>query len=143
MSYVITRTYNNGYRCGCCYQSWDRDPIWENDREVALAHVPTTYEGDPDLERIEVRDGSSGEVIAWAQAEWPKGFGKSESYQATHWTGHRPDVGDFEFFQGPPGMTWEQLLADLQEKDRAKRKAEAERKLKEATEELERLGLPE
>jgi len=143
MSFQVTETHNNGYRCGCCHWSDDRAPKWYESREEALEQVPRTMPGETEwggLESIEVIDGSTGETIAEGRLSWPIGYGKSANYQATRWYGWI-DPGDdqplihFEDFKGP-GETWEDSINILKEKHRALKEREAQRKLEEAQREL-------
>ena len=39
MAYVVERELGNGYRCGCCFRSWD-DTDWYDDLADALELVP-------------------------------------------------------------------------------------------------------
>lgn len=143
MSFQVIETHNNGYRCGCCHQSWDHDPEWFDSREEALEKIPRTMPVETEwggLERIEVIDGSTGETIAEGRLEWPFGYGKSANYQASHWYGWIEPEEDqpriyFEDFKGP-GETWEASVDILKENHRALKEREAQRKLEEAQREL-------
>jgi hypothetical protein len=71
MAYVVTRSASNGYRCVCCKHTTE-DVEWLEDRESALAQVPRTHSSSSfyELLSVEVRDGSTGEVIAFAELEY-------------------------------------------------------------------------
>ena len=97
MSYQVTKSYFNGYRCSCCTSTWDRSPKWTDDLAKALAEVPTEMpeqDSDGGLKSVEVTDGSTGQVIARGEVSWPN-WGRSSLYSYTHWWGYTPE-GSFE-----------------------------------------------
>jgi len=143
MSYCVTKEHSNGYRCGCCVSYWT-DTEWYDDLEEALEEVPTTHCGNSDYEltEVEVKDGVSGEVIAWGRVSWSQGYWQYSGYDYTRWRGHRPDTGDFEHITGKgdvEGKTWDELMRGMAE-TKAKREMEAaQRKLEAAQKEMDKL----
>lgn len=113
MSYIVKRDLNNGYRCGCCKYSWDDVEVVDT-LEEALAFVPVENDGKGDsvLDEVEVTDGADGEMIAWGRMSRPY-LGRSYDYQATRWTGYRPDTGSFE---SCTKEEWEDTLNGLKRK---------------------------
>lgn len=113
MSFLVKKTFNNGYRC-CCHTTWEKES-WIDDRNEALAEVPRelyrTKNGDIELEEIEVIDGPLGRVIACGRLEWPawKGY----KYSVSYWHGFDDD-GPFEsVIGGNPGESWTALIGRL------------------------------
>ena len=99
MSYVINKTYNNGYLCQCCRRTYDVESEWIHDRQKALDQFSTTVTdlAGNDLERMTITDGSTGEVIAEGEFD-QMGRGKF-----TRWFGHKDGV-PFDHINGPKGM---------------------------------------
>jgi len=109
VAFHVETTRNNGYRCSCCRRTWT-DDAWFEDRAEALAEVPKTCPvGEYELEKIEVRDGASGEVIASAKLTWAGG--RSERYQYQRWAGFIDGVLFEEIKGGQPGESWSDTTA--------------------------------
>jgi len=148
MAYLIKTTWNNGYRCGCCYSSWEGDDVWEEDLEKALSRIPSERPDstdilDFDIEKISVTDGSTGKEIACASLSYPTGFGKSAAYSFSCWSGFTPS-GPFEVVYEREGKTvvpkaWADVLKEMAEKKRQAEIAEAEKQKAEAEKKLSQL----
>lgn len=141
--YVVTKDMTNGYRCSCCSSSWD-DTDWYDTLEEALDELPVEplSTGDIEMTEVEIKDGSTGEVVAWGKMHWSSGYGKYSGYKFTCWTGYRPDTGEFERItdkQGKviEGKTWKQILAELGIEKAQKDFDEATKKVEEAQKALE------
>ena len=148
MAYLIEVTYSNGYRCGCCSRDWEYEEEAET-LEEALVFVPTElvdgaplqFNGDMEVTEVEVKDKSSGEVIAWARASWSQGYGRGSGYSYTKWSGYRPDLeGGFEvIYDGGRkkiDRSWEEVLEEMKEKRRREAEAKAQRDLEDAQKRL-------
>mgnify|MGYP001122453472 CR=1 FL=1 len=143
MAYQVTVHYSNGYRCSCCERSWESSE-WYDELEEALEQVPVEmidgeplpFNGDVEVTKVEVKDGTTGEDIAWASAWWSRGFGKYSAYNYTCWSGYRPDIEGFEVVYDRGGkkvdMTWKQLREHLAEEQRKKELEKAQRDLADA-----------
>ena len=143
MFYVKT-TRNNGYRCGCCIQTWTNTEKYE-DREGALAQFPLTIQDEEfnEIEAMEIEDGSTGETIAWGRIEDTSGHYAYSCYTYMRWVGFHPDHGDVEHIKGngdPTGKTWEECVAEVKAKGDKEKRRKAEAKLKEAQATLSALG---
>jgi len=139
MSYILTKTTANGYRCSCCTDNWE-DTEWYDTLEEALAEIPTTSipcTADFETTAIEIKNGATGEVVAWAKMEWSTGFGKYSGSDFTRWHGETDPITSFEIIHNKQGVaitnkTWEQCLDEL-------RREYGERKLKEYKQEVARM----
>lgn len=153
MAYQITTDTANGYRCSCCMSSWDHSE-WANTLEEALEQVPTElidgmphqFNGDLEIRSVSVIDGSTGEEIAWARADWSSGYGKYSGYNYTRWHGYRPDIGSFETCYNRDHKkldeSWAEIKARLDESQRQKELAKAEKDLADAQARIAKLGSP-
>ena len=137
MSYSVTTTRNNGYRCGCCHRSWDSTD-WIEDRAEALEQVPTGY-GDPELESVEVRDGATGEIIAEGSLE--HAGGRAEAYSFSRWYGHVDGVKFESTEGGEPGETWAQILERIEVRRREREIAKATAEIEASQKRLAALGV--
>ncbi len=100
----------------------------------------TDSKDGPPPKKVEVKDGSTGEDIAWAYASWSTGYGRYSGYSYTHWHGWRDDVGGkFEaVYSGRKKLdkTWDEVTAELKEKQRQEELAKAQRDLEDAQKRL-------
>ena len=113
MSFLVKKAFYNDYRC-CCYSSWYDDEEWLVSKEEALAQVPKSLPSSC-LEFIQVVDGSTGEVIAEANLDWPK-LGRSYYYRYSRWFGHIEGVYFEEITSGDVVISdrdWSQILEEL------------------------------
>lgn len=136
MAYHVEKTFNNGYRC-CCHRTWESDE-WLEDRAAALAEVPREHKhSDGELEKIEVRDGTTGEVIAQGQLEWCGGRGYM--YNHYRWSGYIDDEPFEDIHGAKPGETWVMLASRVRKEIAEAKLKEAEAKLKAAEQEADYL----
>ena len=141
MSYCVTKKYSNGYRCSCCTSEWS-DTDWWDDLKDALEEVPTeplsTWASE--LLEVEIKDGTTGDLVAWGHLTATTGFGKYSGYKASRWKGHRPDIGDFDVINGSDdlvkGRTWEEILEFLQREKHEQDLKKAQRDLEVAQKRL-------
>lgn len=150
MAYQITTNTTNGYRCSCCMSSWDGSH-WEDTLEDALEWVPTElvddephpYNGDCEIRRVSVIDGSTGEEVAWGKAHWSEGYGKYSGYSYTCWSGYRPDTGAFETVYNRDHKkieeSWAEVTQRLTEAKREKELEKARRDLADAQKRIDSL----
>jgi hypothetical protein len=150
MAYQITTNTTNGYRCSCCMSSWDNSE-WVETLEDALEQVPTvledgephSYNGDLEIRRVSVIDGTTGEEIAWARAAWSEGGGKYSGYSYTCWSGYRPDIGSFETVYNRDHKqieeTWAEVMGRLKDLRQQKELDKARRDLADAQARIENL----
>lgn len=152
MAFDIEVTYSNGYRC-CCTRTWEynesKDTLEEALQLVPVELVdgdPLQFNGDMEVTEVEVVDTDSGEMVAWARAQWSQGYGRGSGYKYTRWTGYRPDTGKFEIVYSGQSKkieeTWDQVLARLAETKRQQDLVQAERDLADAQARVSRLGSP-
>jgi hypothetical protein len=144
MSYQVTKTRSNGYRCSCCRHDWEESE-WYETLEEALAELPTSiYVGDGETTEIEIIDGSTGEKVAWGTALWSTGYERYSGYNFTNWRGYRPDTGAFSVVYDRNGKeidrTWEDVTAELREDQRRKELSQAQRDLEDAQKRIANLG---
>lgn len=104
----------------------------------AIAEVNTEYEGDPDyeIEKVEVKDGSTGEVVASGHLFTTRGYDKYSGYEYSCWSGYTPE-GSFEHIRNKQGKTvtdktWDECIAEVKEETHKRKMSAAQRKLKEA-----------
>lgn len=146
MAYQITKTTSNGYRCGCCQRDWT-DSEWVDTLEEALEKVPIAlvdgephqFNGDLEVTRVEVVDGSTGEQVAWASTTWSVGYGRYSGYDYTRWAGFRPDSGSFEVVYSGRNLidkTWDEVTDELKGKHHEAERKKAERDLEDAQKRL-------
>ena len=86
MSFCITKTYSNGYRCKCCRSDVDSDPIWIDSWEEALTHVPTEFPVQNEFGGyidITVVDGTTGRTVASSEVSWPPAYQRGYGYKYT------------------------------------------------------------
>lgn len=147
MSYQVTKSYGNGYRCPCCTGTWSGSPKWIDDLAEALAEVPKErpeQTEDGGLHSVEVTDGSTGEVIARGEVSWPN-WGRGFFYSYTRWWGYTPE-GSFEtIFEGTRGKvvtdrTWDEILDEAKKKKAEEDLRKAKFEYEKAQEKLKRLG---
>lgn len=149
MAYHVTLEYSNGYRCSCCQRSWESSE-WYDTLEEALKQVPTElvdgephpFNGDLEISKVEVKDGETGEDVAWANALWSRGFGRYSGYSYTRWSGWRDDLegGTFEVvYSGRKKLdkTWDEVTAELKEKQRQEELAKAQKDLADSQKRLD------
>jgi hypothetical protein len=135
MSYVLTKTSTNGYRCSCCV-SYDDYTEWYDTLEEALEDLPTdSIPSDSwgETTEIEIKDGSTSEVVAWGKMEWSSGYAKYSGSDFTRWHGVAKEP--FEIIHDKSGneitdKTWDECIAEVKRKY-------GERKLREAQRDLE------
>jgi len=138
MAYKIKKTIGNGYRCGCCHQSWKRKEIVDT-LEEALEEVPLENDGRETesfmsvLESVEVTDLETGYLVAWGRLSYPHGGSRGVPYKATRWVGQR---GDERFDTAGSDEAWEQKLQEIMEEDRLFKIRKAEDDLKAAERKL-------
>ena len=141
MAFHIEMTHSNGYRCSCCQSDWDSSE-WAESLEDALESVPIIlvdgephcFNGDVEITKVTVKDGSTGEEVAWASATCP-GFRDYGGYSYTRWSGYRPDSGGFDvMYSGKTKIdkTWDEVYAELTEKRRERELKKAQRDLEDA-----------
>jgi hypothetical protein len=152
MAYQITKTFSNGYRCSCCARDWDYSE-WADTLEEALEQVPIelvdgephSFNGDVEITEVTVKDGSTGEDIAWGRASWSQGYEKYSGYDYTLWSGYRPDSGSFSVvYKGREKVdkTWKEVCDELAEKRRQKDLEKAQRDLADAQKRIASLSKP-
>mgnify|MGYP005636764051 CR=1 FL=1 len=134
MSYLVTTVTGNGYSCSCCSKTYT-STAWFDDRDDAISEVPTSVrlnEDEPDedadgncvfdntseydLHEVEVKDGSTGDVIAWGRISstvHDRNFYGGPQY--SRWSGWGRD-GPFEVIWGGgrgrvTDVSWECLCA--------------------------------
>jgi len=142
MAYVVQQEFFNGYRCSCCQRHWNDTKIVDTLEEV-LEYVPLENSGESDgesildvvLESVEVKDGATGELIAWGRLSYPQ-FGRYSGYKATRWVGWR---GDERFDSAGSDKEWEAQLAEIRESVRREKLREAEAELATAQAKVNRL----
>ena len=104
---------------------------------------PLPFNGDVEIVRVVVVDGSTGESVASARAFWSRGYGRGSGYDYTCWSGYRPDTGSFEAVYKGRGdkleQTWKQVIDELAEKKRQTDLAKAQRDLELAQRQISRL----
>jgi hypothetical protein len=119
VAFLVTKIWNNGYRC-CCHSTYDGGPEWFKTEEEALALFPLTRErvaelcgsGDSELEQIEVHDGTVGEPIAEGKLEWTSAK-RGQGYSHWRFAGHVRGE-PFEFvFGNREGESWDEMKARL------------------------------
>ena len=147
MRYTVRRTVTNGYRCGCCHQSWRSDSE-HDDLAEALEKCPTTFypgNGDQDIEDVEVTDNETGEVIAEASMSGTRGYWQYSGYEYTRWKGYTPD-GEFDLVlkgqscrSDPLGRAWADVLAEMGQRKEEKERKDAEKALADAQARVDRL----
>lgn len=133
MAYIVQTTTNNGYRCGCCYRSWEDTKIVDT-LEEALEYVPTELETDAlggELEEVEVKDGATGELIAWGRLSYPRGR-KADLYKASRWSGYRGD----EKFDSHSDEEWKEITRKIEREKLESQIRSEETKLKAAQKNL-------
>jgi len=149
MAFQVEITYSNGYRCGCCARDWEHSE-WVDTLQEALEKVPVElidgdplqFNGDMEVTKVTVVDGSTGEEVARATAHWSTGYGRYSGYNFTCWSGFRPDVGSFEtVYKGRAKVeeTWLEVLEDLREKQAQADLAKAQADLATAQQRLQSL----
>ena len=92
MSFTIHYEHHNGYRCTCCREHWEQEPLKLDTKDAALAKVtPEIPEEHPDfgvgLWNIRVMDEDGNEIAA-GQMEWPPVVSRGTGYLYTRWHGH-------------------------------------------------------
>jgi len=135
VAYIVTKESSNGYRCSCCRHSWE-DTDWYDTLEEALEALPVEMiaTGDYELTEVEIKDGATGEVVAWGRMDWSTGYGKYSGYKYTRWSGYRPDTGEFDYIEDQGGKavtdkTWNELMAEMKKEKAEKDLGEARRKM--------------
>jgi len=150
MSYLIKKTFWNGYRCGCCHQKFEPEETWTESLEAAMAVIPEEQPEQGDfggLFEVQVFDGSNnGTEIGSGKLSWPQGCGKRASYARTNWYGFRtlPDgtVESFDKIYGnkeTEDETWNQIIERLREKHNQRQVAQAQAALEAAQQKLDSL----
>jgi hypothetical protein len=152
MSYQVTKSLTNGYRCGCCASDFDLEPRWYDDRDKALAEVPRTLKeaqgntsllGEGGLREVVVIDGSTGQVIAEGKQDWPTGGVRGSGYGYTRWSGYTPE-DSFEIIIGRDekpitDRTWSQILDAVRRERHEQEVKKAGFELEEAQKKLKQL----
>lgn len=138
MSYCISKTTGNGYRCACCRRTYDHTE-WVDDRAEAIAMVPTAHQGNSDWElvHVEVRDGATGAVIAEGKLRYASS--RAEAYRIQCWSGHVEGVRFEEIRGGQPGESWVDIVARMVCEAAEKKLAAAKATANAAAAEVERL----
>jgi len=138
MAYIVQKKYFNGYRCSCCYNSWESTKIVDS-LEEALSFVPLENDGDNEfdcvLEKVEIRDGNSGEIIAYGQLSWPQ-FGGYSGSKATRWYGNRNGT---PFDSAESREEWEKTLKQIERQVTEQKIKEREISLQKTQDELSSL----
>jgi len=140
MPYLVEKVTHNGYRCSCCgHESEYSD--WVDDREDALAKVPTEFPEENEwggLKSVSVTDGATREEIARGELIWSTGYGRYSGYDYTRWTGHI-DGEPFDIIKSRGGevitdKTWGECMEEVKKRGLEKMfretKAEIENKIK-------------
>lgn len=94
MSYLIKKTWSNGYRCGCCHASHECDDQWVDTLEEAMALIPDEPFNDHaewgGPLSIAIFDGNNhGIQVGEGKITWPTGGERGTQYQYTRWSGFR------------------------------------------------------
>lgn len=148
MAYKIDSTSYNGYRCSCCTSS-GTDEKWIDTLEEALDKLPKSFPVESEYGgeiEVEITDGATGKVVASSIVDWPPVYSRGTGYTYTRWRLNLPDAETQEQIitgrrdlapeseEAPPPLnlvtdkTWAQILAELEQKAKARaiEKAEAE-----------------
>lgn len=137
MSFHVTKTWNNGYRC-CCHRTWVTTKEFPT-LEAAMKEFPLEWpgrEGDEgmlgDIELEEVllegplkpEDAEFHTLIAKATLSWIHARGYNYRYSAWHGFYMLPDGTDETFYKEygiPEGKTWDGLREEAEEMLRKRR----------------------
>lgn len=128
MSYLVKKTFFNGYRCGCCMTTEDSVDTCQT-LEEALQHFPQGADINKlELLKIKIVENSSGQKIAWGRLEWPLSGHHTEN-SATRWHGFN---GTTAFDSAGSLELWEKKLQSV-------KRDLYTRQLEEVQEEMKRL----